>query len=447
MKVFLTLLFCHFTIYPAKAEERNAVIVCENSLETVQWDLEFIRNASRSIEFAPCFFGGKIAREFLAAIESRLEACTDLQVNILASPLFLEKEDCAYIERLKKAYPDNFRIAITTMYLSLWPDMTGIDNHVKMCIVDEQYFSMGGTNFDTSHCSDGTFTPEKGVDKECELGKYLPAGTRDQDIVGRGPAAKRLRRTFCKLFALWNVFNQTHYFEKNADLYEENPFYFEILEKPFIASFEQSEKMILLEEDQIDYFFSGPHQAPNLITEEYARLIHEAKSEITIANLYLNPADAVFQALLDAVNRGVKLTIITNGLNESSPACNFSFAWANRLSYVPLFFGDNFSFWEYWQVKEKTPKNTQIYEYQVKDVLLHKKIMIIDREISVIGSYNLGQKSHIADYENIVILRSPEVARVFEQINRIDKLHSREVTHDMAIEWYFDPAISYIDTL
>ncbi|MEZ5314978.1 MAG: phosphatidylserine/phosphatidylglycerophosphate/cardiolipin synthase family protein [Chlamydiales bacterium] len=443
----LSLIILLFTFNLAKADEDNAVIVCKNSLETVEWDLEFIRHAHHSIDFAPCFFGGEIARKFLAAIESRLEVCPDLQVHVLTSPVFFEKEDFEIFDYLKKTYPENFHFEYAANVIIVWPDIGGINNHVKLCVIDESYFSIGGTNFDTTHCADGTFTPEREFEKLNIFAKLGPAGTRDQDIVGRGPIAIEIRQTLCKLFALWHHYNMTNDFEINIDRFEKNPFYFEVLEKPFIEKFEESKEKIFLEKDRMEYLFSGPYQFCNPITQSYTRLIREAKKEIKIANLYMNPVDAILEALLESVNRGVKLTIITNGLSENAPNYNSYFAWANRLSYLPLFFGEKFNFWSSNLVKNMAPKDTRIYEYHVKDILLHKKVMIVDNAIVVIGSYNLGTKSHCSDYETVMVIHSPKVASMFEEIYQIDKEKSREIHPEEAIDWYFNPLISYIGHL
>lgn len=446
MKRYLCIFLClfAFTSLNLKGEEKNTIIVCDNGLEMFGWDLEFIRHAKHSIDISACFFGGKIAREMLAEIEARLEACPDIQVKILATPILLEKEDYEIIDRLKKKYPKNFRLEHATNVTIVWPDVTGIDNHVKVCVVDEQYFSMGGTNLDTSQCSDGTYTPPRNTNKTNVIANNLPAGMRDQDIVGRGPMAKELRLMFCKIFALWNHYNKTSRLERDPDSFTDNPFYFDVTEKPFVERFESAQQAVTLEDHQMKFLLSGSHQSKNVITQEYARLIKGAKKEIKIANLYLSPVDEIFNALLDAVNRGVKLTVITNGVSDIAPEYTKYFCWANRMAYVPLFHGKTFHFWDYWSVKDKKPKNTRIYEYHVKDILLHKKMMIVDDEVFAVGSYNLGLKSHLSDYETLMVIRSPEVIKEINKVHDRDLQHSREVSHKEAVDWYFNPTTSYM---
>ncbi len=447
MKRFIVLCLLTFSALFVHAEEKDAIIVCDNGLEMFAWDLEFVRHAEQSVDISPCFFGGTIARQLLSAIETRLQERPNLQVNILATPILLEKEDKAIIERLKREYPNNFRIVHASNVLVLWPDISGIDNHVKMCIVDEKYFSMGGTNLEQAQCAEGTYTPDRNSNKDNEIAAQLPAGMRDQDIVGRGPLAKDLRIIFCKLFALWDNYNTTLNLQKNPEAFANNPFYFEVTANPTVESFDASNQPVTVENNQIKVLLSGPHQKNNVITDEYVRLIKGAKEEIRIANLYFTPEDPVFEALLDAVSRGVKITIITNGITDISPAYTNYFAWGSRRFYFPLFHGKRYKIWEYFTARRKKPKNVRIFEYYVKDILLHKKMMIVDDETFLLGSYNLGMKSHYCDYESVAVIHNKEIVREIEKVHHRDLQFCREVSVDEACDWYFDPVKSYIGEL
>ena len=150
--------------------------------------------------------------------------------------------------------------------------------------------------------------------------------------------------------------------------------------------------------------------------------------------------------MLAAVNRGVKVTLISNGLKEAASYARF-FVWGNRISYVPLFYGIDFHLWQS-QIASREPlKKTEIFEYDVEGVWLHKKMMLIDRETLLVGSYNLGIKSAYGDYEIVLVIHSREAAldafRIFER----DLSYSRKITAEQAREWYFDPVISMLGHL
>lgn len=448
MKKLLFLILCMVCSLSLLAEEeKNAIIVCENGVEMFDWDLDFLREAKHSVEIGACFFGGEIAQTLLKEVEARLEKVPDLQVYILTTPVLLEDADYKRIEHLRLRFPDNFHLTHSSTVSIVWPDVSGIDNHVKMFVVDEKYFSAGGTNLDEAQVTDGTYTPPKKYNKISVLSD-LPPGMRDQDVVGRGPIAKQMRTSFYKLYALWEHYNKTHLLEKDPEKFANNSYAVKVTEKPYLERFEKSEQRHDLEEHQIKLLIGGPHQYPhNSITHEYVRLIKEAKEEIIIANMYFCPVDPILKALIDAVNRGVRLTLITNGVSDVAPQYTQYFCWANRIHYVPVFYGGTYHFWDAWSVANKPVKNTHIYEYNVQDILLHKKMMIVDNRIFVVGSYNLGERSDIGDYELALIIDSKEVAQAIRQVHERDKSLSREVTPKEARGWYFDPIISYVGEL
>jgi len=425
-------------------EKKNRIIVCENGLEMFQWDLDFIRSAEQSVEILACFFGGKTAQTILEVIEVRLSEVPDLQVYILASPLLLRQEDYERITYLQKKFPHNFHLEFSTQVARLMPEILSIDNHVKLCVVDETYFSAGGTNFEERHCVEGTFKPAKKKKNQSEIDTMLPTAMRDQDIVGRGPLAHTLRRTFFQLYAIWEHYHQSQILETDPAKVRHRERYFTVSAAPYVDSFETSSRVRELSECQIKCILGGPHQKNNAITKEYLDLIRTAKEEILLEHLYCLPIDPLLEALMEAVKRGVKLTLITNGLNKDSSNGAHFFIWGNRISYVPLFYGNSFHFWESSAAARQPTKNTEIFEYDVDDVWLHKKMMLIDRKILVIGSYNLSIKSAYGDYEIILVIHSEEVAQDALTVHEKDVQNSRRISPEMARSWYFDPIISCI---
>ena len=431
------LLFISFS-YLAAAEEDNKIIICQDSLDMVRWDIEFIRHAKHSIDASVCFFGGEVARKFLEEIEFRLAVCNDLQVHVLASHFLMEQEDYKCVERVLSKYPNNFHIEYAEIITAFSPDVGGYDNHIKALVVDEKYFSFGGTNiYDTQH-TDGT---KKEVRKK-NKNVLVPGGFRNQDVVGSGPIAKQIRETICQAFALWHHYRNTSCFEKDLNAFIRNKYYFPVKDKPHVEKFDLSNRLIKISDNQIRLIKSGPHQSSNMITDEYISLIRKAKNEIKIGNLYFFPPDTIFDAIFDAARRGVKITIITNGLGDTTPDMNKYYGWANRIGYLPVFHGRSYHLWEYFSAKKQKPFDVHIYEYNVEDILFHKKWMMVDNHICIIGSYNLGTKSHCFDYETVLVFDSDEIVKESEKMYDIDLHFSKEVTHEEALDWYFNPITS-----
>ena len=242
---FLFLFFC-FSVFSSSLlaeEEKNRIIVCENSLEMFQWDLDFLKEAQHSVEVLACFFGGETAQKLLKALELRLSEVPHLQVYILASPILLDPEDGLLIEVLRQKYPHNFHIEFSTQVARLFPDIVGADNHIKFYVVDGTYFSAGGTNLEERHCTDGTFKPVRPDKEVSEIKSVLPSAMRDQDIVGRGSIARQLRHIFFQLYSLWERYNQTHILEVNPENFRHNRHFFTISTTPYVERFETSERV------------------------------------------------------------------------------------------------------------------------------------------------------------------------------------------------------------
>ena len=271
---------------------------------------------------------------------------------------------------------------------------------------------------------------------------FLKFGRQECGIkifVGRGDLASQLRHHFHKFYALWETYNRTGIFEKDPEKFAAHNHYFQVTRQATVAKFDQCEKRRFLNPAHVKILIGGPHQQHSLITHEYVRLIDAAEKEIIIANLYFCPVDSIFQALLRAVNRGVKITVITNGVSDVAPEYTQYFCWANRIHYVPLFYGRTFLLWDQWNVGGLPVKETHIYEYHVKDILLHKKMMIVDGRTLVVGSYNLGSRSDNGDYELVLVADSEELAADLKKVHEKDLSHSRAISSAEAREWYFDP--------
>lgn len=448
-KLFSCFLFLYFISFPLFSEEKNRIIACDNSLEMYEWCLDFVREAQHSIEIGACIAGGNIYRELLKEFEARIKVCPSIQIHILVSPIFLDDDDLVEMNRLKKKFPQNVHIEIHSCVLKILPNVGGIDNHIKMLIVDETYFSFGGTNYAETLRTDGTSTVSLDAGTASGIDFFFPTGVRDQDIVGKGPLARELRKVFFQLFSQWEIYNRIKKFHKKPDSLEHVSAYFPLngLEKPSVDRFESSEEIVELEKNQIKLVLGGPHQKKNKIAQEYIRLLNSAQNEILIANPYLYPQKRVFKAFLDAINRGVKVKIITNGPGKTAPQHTKTFCWANRVNYVPFLYGKKFKIWDVWSSAKQPVKDTQIFEYHVTDIMIHKKIMIIDNETFVIGSYNLGAKSDKLDYEMIAVCSSHDIVEKARKIFEKDLSFSKEITVKRARKWYFNPLISYLGEL
>lgn len=448
MRKFLLVLLLSLS-FVTYAEEDNLIIPCRHSQEMLDLILDCISEGEQKIELSLCFTGGKVFLDILDRLEKRMQERSHLQVYMLNSAILLIDSDLSSIHRLLSLYPQQFHHQLTHQVFHPLPEVANMDNHIKTIIVDEKYFTLGGTNFDEAFICAGT-SSRPHVNPAGLARDQLPDGNRDQDVVGRGSLAKELREAFYKQYALWE-----HYNNSNREDFIENPedvrlnSYYKAIEdsakRAFVASFEGSSKKIKIGKCRL--IVSGPMDYPNKITQEYEQLIRNAQKDIYIGNLYFNPVSSIFSALLEKVRKGVGCHLITNGLFDHSPFFHGAFVWANRINYSPLFYGREANFWERRELLRMKGSKTTIYEYCVPGIMYHKKTMVVDRRFVVIGSYNLGLRSATTDYEAILVLDSPELAERFLDIFEEDRKYSKEITREEALDWYFDPVIGMLGAI
>ncbi|WP_345793109.1 cardiolipin synthase ClsB [Thauera sp. JM12B12] len=116
------------------------------------------------------------------------------------------------------------------------------------------------------------------------------------------------------------------------------------------------------------------------IEDAYLDAIARARDEIVIANAYFFPGSRFRQALVDAAGRGVKVTLLLQGLSDHPLQ-----AYATRALY-PMFLA----------------RGIRLFEYHRSH--LHAKVAVIDRQWSTVGSSNIDAFSLLLAREaNVVI--------------------------------------------
>lgn len=129
------------------------------------------------------------------------------------------------------------------------------------------------------------------------------------------------------------------------------------------------------------HFLSVPYADGRALERSYVELIDAARKTIEFVNPYLNPTPAIAAAIDRALERGVRITVI--GRIDLKGDLGGKVLTALNELFV-----------------EKYAERLALYEYRVPDLLLHAKLMMIDREFVSISSVNLNHRSFIHDTEN-----------------------------------------------
>lgn len=152
-----------------------------------------------------------------------------------------------------------------------------------------------------------------------------------------------------------------------------------------------------------------------LSTQRLISLVQNAKKSVTIQTPYLVTTDIsrnLFKALVD---NGVDVKILTNSLASNDNLEAFSGYQRDRKALLKT----GVKIYEFKpdaQIRQKIMSDVMEGQLQEMPIFgLHAKSMVIDDDITVIGTFNLDPRSANLNTESIIIIPSQKVARSLKQ--------------------------------
>ncbi|QQX58899.1 cardiolipin synthase [Pseudomonas chlororaphis] len=155
---------------------------------------------------------------------------------------------------------------------------------------------------------------------------------------------------------------------------------------------------------------SGPADPYETCSLFFVEAIHAATERIWITSPYFVPDEAVFAALRLAALRGVDVRILLPSRAD------------HRIVYAA---SSLYAF-------EAVRAGVRVFRYQPG--FLHQKVVLIDSEISAIGSANLDNRSFRLNFEVMLLTVDEAFAREVEQMLNLDFEHSREIAKEESRE-------------
>lgn len=131
---------------------------------------------------------------------------------------------------------------------------------------------------------------------------------------------------------------------------------------------------------------SGPGYMENMIHQVLLTAIYSAQKQIIFTTPYLVPSDDILHAVCTAAQRGVDVIIIVPKKNDS-----LMVEWASRAFFSELLDGG-------------------VKLYQFNDNLLHTKSVLIDNQLSLVGTVNLDMRSLWLNFEITTVIDDKEFA-------------------------------------
>lgn len=176
------------------------------------------------------------------------------------------------------------------------------------------------------------------------------------------------------------------------------------------------ENLVWLEDVHFVSDVPGKNDNPGLggggiTTDTLINLIKKAKHTIDIQSPYLITSDLGKKLLKDAVDRGVKVRILTNSMASTDNMEAFSGYKRERLKLL----NTGVHIYEFRpDAKERYQVMTGALQEKLNFIPifgLHAKSMVVDGKIVVIGTFNLDPRSANLNTECVTVIRSERVAK------------------------------------
>lgn len=177
----------------------------------------------------------------------------------------------------------------------------------------------------------------------------------------------------------------------------------------------------------IRHYVSIPFKDGQILEDYYAELINHADKKILISSPYFRPVRKVGEALMNAVKRGVKITLITR-LDLDGDTADFILSAVNKDGV------------------NKFKDSIKIYEYTEPKAILHSKLVMIDDEMTFLGSINLNKRSFVHDMENAALVYSPEFNKQMTEIYKEYLTQARIITEKQKVYFWQRLIIGLFDT-
>ncbi|XAJ85490.1 cardiolipin synthase [Buchnera aphidicola (Formosaphis micheliae)] len=162
----------------------------------------------------------------------------------------------------------------------------------------------------------------------------------------------------------------------------------------------------LIKNNSIQVITSGPYFPKDTIHKALLTAIYSATKELIITTPYLVPSNDLFYAICTAAQKGISVSIIIPRYNDS-----IFVKWASRSFYSELL-----------------EAGVKIYLFEKG--LLHTKSILIDHQLSLVGTVNLDMRSIWLNFEITLVIDNNQFGKnlasiQYEYINNSTLLDKR----------------------
>ncbi|MDA3807464.1 MAG: cardiolipin synthase [Thiomicrorhabdus sp.] len=321
----------------------NQISLHTDAIEAFNLFMQAIESAQSSIHLQTYIFQADCTGiEILDALARKAKQGVQVRLLMDAVGSFALYRQPKSLEKLRQAGGQYaFFQPILRSFLS---NQVNLRNHRKIYLFDQTTLLTGGINLTNDYLGRRDNPPKNGrwLDLLCKI---------------QGPNALHYQ----------NIFNADWLYTTNETLPVTTT-------SPIILNNHEGELLQVIP--------SGPDIDSDALFETLLQSIYRAKHTIKMVTPYFVPDSSIMNALMIAVKRGVKLTLITP---QTSDHLIFDLG---RSSYL----------------RELKEVGAEIFFYQTN--MLHAKLTIIDQELMIIGSANIDYRSLFINHEVVNLIYS-----------------------------------------
>ncbi len=347
----------------------NRIEALQNGDEIFPAMLDAIRSARHTITLESyIYWSGEIGKAFADALSER--ARSGVHVHVLLDWVGSQKIDPRLTSEMEDA-----GVELRMYHALAWYQLSRINNrtHRKLLVVDGRVGFTGGVGIADKwlgHAQD-------------------PDHWRDAHFRAEGPVVAQMQAAF-----LDNWTRVTGAVLHGAEYFPSLP---------------------QAGDSRAQMFMSSPHGGSESMHLMYLMAVTAASRTIDLETPYFVPDDGTVSALIDAVNRGVRVRVLVQGPVTDTQWVRF----ASRSNWGGLL-----------------AAGAQMFEYQ--PTLLHVKLLVVDGEVVSVGSTNFDNRSfRLNDEANLNVYDRDFAASQVRQFER-DLAQSERITYEAwrATPWY-----------
>ncbi len=440
-------------LYPVRPPDECRVAVLDSGIDSLAVRLDMLKRARHSIRIQALVFKGDESGLRIAEILKQKKA-EGLDVRVIVDALsnpwlqtqwmFFDLKQYGIEVEGYEALALQWINEIPVPHLSPHQDTARPDKrfHEKLWLIDAEHpdgFAVtGGLNIGNEYFQVDPADPN--------------ANWRDQDVAVRGAVLQDMVQSFDATFDYLvgikesrGIFNTNLYWGATRAALDHTgkfPVHYDTDEHRVeqVAAIEQRDEQLDYRGARCRFLHNRPRLAESYIMQAYLKLIAGAERELLLANAYFVPTPAIAAALEDAARRCVAVTLLTN-----SPETNDlpELSIVGRGYYKELLAINSSP-----EVQScRSPEaGLRIWEWVGRTDgdgprfgTMHSKFAVVDRRLSLVGSYNLDPRSERLNSETAIVFEEPQLAaELARAIVDRDLRFSRQITPADAAE-FADP--------